>query len=56
MPAGFPLFTLLYAIPGLHQIADRAYVLAGGRTVLEAPAAELAGDQRLVRAYLGAAP
>jgi branched-chain amino acid transport system ATP-binding protein len=35
-------------------ISDRAYVLAGGRTVLEAPAAELAGDQRLVRAYLGA--
>ncbi|GAA0607386.1 ABC transporter ATP-binding protein [Sporichthya brevicatena] len=35
-------------------IADRAYVLAGGRTVLEAPAAELAGDDRLVRAYLGA--
>ena len=37
-------------------ISDRAYVLAGGRTVLEAPAAELAGDQRLVRAYLGDAP
>jgi branched-chain amino acid transport system ATP-binding protein len=37
-------------------ISDRAYVLAGGRTVLEAPAAELAGDQRLVRAYLGAVP
>jgi branched-chain amino acid transport system ATP-binding protein len=36
-------------------ISDRAYVLAGGRTVLEAPAADLAGDQRLVRAYLGAA-
>ena len=35
-------------------ISDRAYVLAGGRTVLEAPAAELAGDPRLVRAYLGA--
>ncbi|WP_019873865.1 ABC transporter ATP-binding protein [Sporichthya polymorpha] len=35
-------------------IADRAYVLAGGRTVLEAPAAELAGDDRLIRAYLGA--
>jgi branched-chain amino acid transport system ATP-binding protein len=35
-------------------IADRAYVLAGGRTVLDAPAAELAGDDRLVRAYLGA--
>jgi branched-chain amino acid transport system ATP-binding protein len=35
-------------------IADRAYVLAGGRTVLDAPAAELAGDDRLIRAYLGA--
>lgn len=35
-------------------IADRAYVLAGGRTVLDAPASELAGDDRLIRAYLGA--
>ena len=36
-------------------IADRAYVLAGAARVLDAPAAELAGDHRLVRAYLGAA-
>ncbi|MBI4260606.1 MAG: ATP-binding cassette domain-containing protein [Actinobacteria bacterium] len=35
-------------------LAGRAYLLRRGRTVLEAPAAELLADPRLVEAYLGA--
>jgi branched-chain amino acid transport system ATP-binding protein len=34
-------------------IADRACVLESGRLVLEGPARELLGDERLKRAYLG---
>lgn len=34
-------------------LADRAYVLEAGELVLEAPARELAGDPRVVEAYLG---
>jgi branched-chain amino acid transport system ATP-binding protein len=34
-------------------IADRAYVLETGRIVLEGPAADLARDPRVQRAYLG---
>lgn len=35
------------------QVADYAYVLERGRMVLEGPAAELAADERVRRAYLG---
>ncbi|HUR06135.1 MAG TPA: ABC transporter ATP-binding protein [Nonomuraea sp.] len=48
-------FLMVEQHAGALAIADRAYVLAGGRTVLDAAAAELAGDPRLIRAYLGAA-
>jgi branched-chain amino acid transport system ATP-binding protein len=34
-------------------VADRAYVLESGSLKLEGPAAELARDQEIVRAYLG---
>jgi branched-chain amino acid transport system ATP-binding protein len=34
-------------------IADRAYVLQTGRVVLQGPAAEIAGNQEVRRAYLG---
>ena len=35
------------------RAADYAYVLELGQIVLEGPAATLAGDPRIVRAYLG---
>ena len=35
------------------SVADRAYVLEAGRTVLEGGARELAADERVQRAYLG---
>ena len=35
------------------EIADRAYVLESGRIELEGPATEIAGDPRVVAAYLG---
>lgn len=35
-------------------LADRAYVLEGGRVVAQGTAAEIAGDSALARAYLGA--
>ncbi|ASN28096.1 ABC transporter ATP-binding protein [Streptomyces pluripotens] len=35
------------------RIAHRGYVVENGRCVLDAPAAELAGDERVVDAYLG---
>lgn len=36
------------------RIAHRAYVVESGRTTLEGPASSLAGDSRIVDAYLGA--
>jgi len=36
------------------RIAHRAYVIDSGRVTLSGPAAELAGDSRVVDAYLGA--
>jgi branched-chain amino acid transport system ATP-binding protein len=36
------------------RIAHRAYVVEDGATTLEGPAHELAGDSRVVDAYLGA--
>ncbi len=35
------------------RIAHRAYVLETGRLVMEGPAAEIAGDPNIQRAYLG---
>jgi branched-chain amino acid transport system ATP-binding protein len=35
------------------QVADRAYVMETGRIVREGPAAELADDPDVKRAYLG---
>jgi branched-chain amino acid transport system ATP-binding protein len=38
------------------RISDYAYVMEGGRTVLEGPAAEIAQERRVAEAYLGAGP
>jgi branched-chain amino acid transport system ATP-binding protein len=38
------------------QVADHGYVLETGDLVLEGPAAQLAGDPRVVATYLGAGP
>lgn len=38
------------------KIADRAYIVEGGRILLDGNAAELAGDERIRRAYLGESP
>ena len=35
-------------------VADRAYVLENGEIIMSGSAAELAGDDRVRRAYLGA--
>jgi branched-chain amino acid transport system ATP-binding protein len=35
------------------ELADRAYVMESGRVVLDGPAAELAVDERVQKAYLG---
>ena len=35
-------------------VADRAYVLENGKIIMSGSAAELAGDDRVRRAYLGA--
>jgi branched-chain amino acid transport system ATP-binding protein len=48
--------TVLLVEQNVHlslSIANRAYVLENGRVVLEGPSGELAGDERLKRAYLG---
>ena len=37
------------------ELSDRAYVMESGQVVLEGPAAELAVDERVQRAYLGRA-
>ena len=37
------------------RIADRAYVLRGGRVVLEGKGADLSRDARMVESYLGSA-
>jgi branched-chain amino acid transport system ATP-binding protein len=37
------------------EVADHAYVLETGSIALEGPASQLAGDQRVVETYLGAA-
>jgi len=48
--------TLLLAEQSIHlalEVADFAYVLQTGRTVLEGPADELAKDPQVQRIYLG---
>jgi branched-chain amino acid transport system ATP-binding protein len=35
------------------ELADRAYVLQTGRIVMSGPAAEIAGDAGVRKAYLG---
>jgi branched-chain amino acid transport system ATP-binding protein len=35
------------------QISDRAYVLENGRVVLSGPSRDLAGDEKVKKAYLG---
>ncbi|HLI14139.1 MAG TPA: ABC transporter ATP-binding protein [Alphaproteobacteria bacterium] len=48
--------TLLLAEQSVHlalEVADYAYVLQTGRTVLEGPAAKLAADPEVQRIYLG---
>jgi len=37
------------------NVADRGYVLEMGRMVLDGPSADLAGDERVARSYLGIA-
>ncbi len=37
------------------QVADHAYVMEGGRTVLDGPAADVAREERVTAAYLGGA-
>jgi branched-chain amino acid transport system ATP-binding protein len=37
------------------ELADRAYVMESGQAILEGPAAQLAADERVQKAYLGRA-
>ncbi|MEV4554052.1 ABC transporter ATP-binding protein [Nonomuraea wenchangensis] len=46
-------FLLVEQNSAVLDIADRAYVLAGGAVHTSGPARELAGSENLVRAYLG---
>jgi branched-chain amino acid transport system ATP-binding protein len=38
------------------RVSDYAYVMEGGRMVLDGPAAEIAAERRVMEAYLGAGP
>jgi branched-chain amino acid transport system ATP-binding protein len=51
--AGLTLLLAEQSVPLALAIADYAYVLQTGRTVLEGPAAELAQDPQVQRIYLG---
>jgi branched-chain amino acid transport system ATP-binding protein len=51
---GGTTFLLVEQSASVLTISDRTYVLSGGRISLEAKPGELAGSDRLVRAYLGA--
>jgi branched-chain amino acid transport system ATP-binding protein len=46
-------FLLVEQNSAVLDVADRAYVLAGGKVRTSGPAHELAGSDQLVRAYLG---
>ena len=50
---GLTLLLAEQSVPLALDIADRAYVLQTGRTVLEGPAEKLAGDPQVQRIYLG---
>ena len=50
---GLTLLLAEQSVPLALEIADYAYVLQTGRTVLEGPAAELARDPEVQRIYLG---
>jgi branched-chain amino acid transport system ATP-binding protein len=50
---GITLLLAEQSVPLALQIADHAYVLQTGRTVLEGPAAELENDPQVQRIYLG---
>jgi len=50
---GLTLLLAEQSVPLALQIADHAYVLQTGRTVLEGPAAELENDPQVRRIYLG---
>ncbi|HJT08042.1 MAG TPA: ABC transporter ATP-binding protein [Stellaceae bacterium] len=50
---GLTLLLAEQSVPLALAIADYAYVLQTGRTVLEGPAAELARDPQVQRIYLG---
>jgi branched-chain amino acid transport system ATP-binding protein len=53
--AGLTLLLAEQSVPLALEIADYAYVLQTGRTVLEGPAERLAGDPQVQRIYLGIA-
>jgi branched-chain amino acid transport system ATP-binding protein len=50
---GLTLLLAEQAVELALEVADYAYVLQTGRTVLEGPAAQLAGDKDIQRIYLG---
>jgi branched-chain amino acid transport system ATP-binding protein len=50
---GLTLLLAEQSVPLALDIADYAYVLQTGRTVLEGPAKQLAGDPQVQRIYLG---
>ena len=50
---GLTLLLAEQSVPLALAIADHAYVLQTGRTVLDSPAAELARDPQVQRIYLG---
>jgi branched-chain amino acid transport system ATP-binding protein len=50
---GLTLLLAEQSVPLALEIADYAYVLQTGRTVLEGPAGRLAGDPRVQKIYLG---
>jgi branched-chain amino acid transport system ATP-binding protein len=50
---GLTLLLAEQSVPLALEIADYAYVLQTGRTVLEGPAARLAGDPQVQKIYLG---
>jgi branched-chain amino acid transport system ATP-binding protein len=50
---GLTLLLAEQAVELALEVADHAYVLQTGRTVLEGPAAQLADDRDVQRIYLG---
>jgi len=50
---GLTLLLAEQSVPLALELADHAYVLQTGRTVLDGPAAELAKDPQVQRIYLG---